>query len=142
MGHIPAGHTAGLAQPDPKGLHSESGLWPQGRAQRWAYQCRGLSWGSQEPQSANKLPAPQEWLQVQSQSKSTVRTKDLRTVSLPHCPLDATSSGEFSFPGRWGEVPPPHPGVPCTAPALLGQGFACLILLYQSPGQWGADLLG
>lgn len=37
---------------------------------------------------------------------------------------------------------PPHPGVPCTAPALLGQGFACLILLYQSPGQWGADLLG
>ena len=62
------------------------------------------------------------------------------TVSLPHCHMDATSSGEFSFPGRWGEVPPP--GVPCTAPTLLGQGFACLILLYQSPGQWGADLLG
>ena len=46
--------------------HSESGLWPQGRAQRWASQCRGLSWGSQGSQPANELPPPQEWLQVQS----------------------------------------------------------------------------
>lgn len=38
--------------------HSESGLWPQGRAQRWAFQCRGLSWGSQGSQPANELPLP------------------------------------------------------------------------------------
>lgn len=31
---------------------------------------------------------------------------------------------------------------PALPSALLRQGFACLILLYQSPGQWGADLLG
>ena len=62
------------------------------------------------------------------------------TVSLPRCPLDATSSEEFCFPGRRGEVPPPvSPALPS---ALLRQGFARLILLYQSPGQWGADLLG
>ena len=62
------------------------------------------------------------------------------TASLPCCPLDATSSEEFCFPGRSGEVPPPvSPALPS---ALLRQGVACLILLYQSPGQWGADLLG
>lgn len=113
LGHIPAGHTAGLAQPDPKGLHSESGLWPQGRARRWASQCRGLSWGSQGPQSANKLPAPQEWLQVQSQSKSTVRTKDLRTQSpCPTAPWMPPVLGNSPFLAGGGR------SLPLVSPAL------------------------
>ena len=62
------------------------------------------------------------------------------TASLPHCPLDATGSEEFCFSGRSGEVPPPvSPALPS---ALLRQGIARLILLYQSPGQWGGRPAG
>lgn len=38
------------------------------------------------------------------------------TVSLPRCPLDATSSEEFCFLGRWGRSPlwcPLHCPLPC-----------------------------
>lgn len=149
LGQIPAGHRAGLAQPNPKGLHSESGLWPQGRAWRWASQCRGLSWGSQGPQSTNELPPPQEWLQVQSHTRSTVRTKDLRMQSpCPTAPWMPPVLGSSAFLAGWGGswqvggVPPNSPVSPALPPALLGQGFACLILLYQSPGQWGQTCWG
>lgn len=149
MGQIPAGHRAGLAQPNPKGLHSESGLWPQGRAWRWASQCRGLSWGSQGPQSTNELPPPQEWLQVQSHTRSTVRTKDLRMQSpCPTAPWMPPVLGSSAFLAGWGGVlagwggPPQLPGVPCTAPCPARTGLC--MPDFALPKSWavGADLLG
>lgn len=63
-------------------------------------------------------------------------------VSLPHCPLDVTSSGEFCFPGRCWGGPPQLSGVPCTAPCPARTGLC--MPDFALPKSWavGADLLG